>query len=47
MSKFDLNDWMKRQSDWLKKQNALYYRWALADYILDPFSQLDGSDIDG
>ena len=21
--------------------------YALADYILDPFSQLDGSDIDG
>ena len=27
--------------------DTAYYLNALADYILDPFSQLDGSDIDG
>ena len=47
MSKFDFDDWMKGKVDWLKKQDALYYRWRLIFYILDPFSQLDGSDIDG
>ena len=24
-----------------------YYRWAMAFYIKDPFSQLQGNDIDG
>lgn len=27
--------------------DTLFYLTALADYILDPFSMLDGSDIDG
>ena len=31
----------------IKALEIYYVLEALADYILDPFSQLDGSDIDG
>lgn len=31
----------------IKTLTMYYILNALADYILDPFSQLDGSDIDG
>ncbi len=34
-------------SDYIKSLEMLCVLCDLADWILDPFSQLDGSDIDG